>query len=131
LTLDAPVFKSVRSESETDRKDAFSDCDEHPWTGAPDPTCVIDPTRCVHAAGDHRETAENTARHLQEVRNILATMWWRFTEAGDASHAEQANACLGAVIAAEATMQAADAYMAHPTKATRAALARACRRRTS
>jgi hypothetical protein len=28
-------------------------------------------------------------------------------------------------------MEAADAYMAHPTKATRAALARACRRRTS
>lgn len=101
-----------------------SDCAKHPWTGEPDPTCIIDPTRCVHAA-------ESTARHLQEVRNILTTMWWRFTEAGDAEHAEQANACLGAVIAAEATMQAADAYMAHPTKATRAALARACRRRTS
>ena len=107
-----------------------SDCDEHPWTGAPDPTCVIDPTRCIHAVGDQRATAESTARHLQEVRNILATMWWRFTEADDVEHAEQANACLGAVIAAEATMQAADAYMARPTKATRAALARACRGRT-
>jgi hypothetical protein len=92
---------------------------------------TTDPTRCIHAVGDQRATAESTARHLHEVRDILAAMWWRFTEAGDAAHAEQANACLGAVIAAEATMQAADAYVAQPTKATRAALARACRRRTS
>lgn len=108
-----------------------SDCDKHPWTGGPDPTCVIDPTRCAHAAGDHRETAESTTRNLQEVRNILAAMWWRFAEAGDVEHRDQTHACLGTVIAAQATMEAADAYIAHPTKATRAALARACRRRTS
>jgi hypothetical protein len=26
-----------------------SDCDEHPWSGEPDPRCVADPGRCVHA----------------------------------------------------------------------------------
>ena len=77
---------------------------------------------------DCNATAESTARHLQEVRNILSAMWWRFAEAGDVERRDQTNACLGAVIAAQATMEAADAYMARPTKATRAALARACRR---
>lgn len=106
-----------------------SDCPEHPWAGEPDPRCITDPPRCPHAAPARESaTAESTARHLQEVRNILSAMWWRFAEAGDVERRDQTNACLGAVIAAQATMEAADAYMARPTKATRAALARACRR---
>lgn len=27
-----------------------SDCDEHPWTGAPDPRCVSNPSACPHVS---------------------------------------------------------------------------------
>jgi len=65
LAVRAALFQRFAREylAETAGKDAFrccggndehpkfhcSDCDEHPWSGEPDPRCVANPRSCVHA----------------------------------------------------------------------------------
>lgn len=77
-------------------------------------------------AGRRAEHASSVENGLDNARKTLAEIWRRHSGAGNDSLRDLTWEALGAVIEAQATMLAADAFVSNPCRKSHEALAALC-----